>query len=81
MKEQAAKHPSLGNGIICYLQIPAIDIERSVQFYEKVFGWNIRHRDDGTIAFDDGVNEVSGAWWPDCAADWWRCAHDHRAIP
>ncbi len=53
--------PKLGNGKICYIQIPAVDIERSVDFYRAVFGWNIRQREHGT-AFDDGVGEVSGEW-------------------
>lgn len=54
--------PTLGNGKICYLEIPATDIERSAEFYERVFGWRIRRRGDGAIAFDDGVGEVSGTW-------------------
>lgn len=54
--------PTLGNGKICYLQIPATDIARSAEFYESVFGWNIRQRGDGHTAFDDGVGEVSGEW-------------------
>ena len=54
--------PTLGNGKICYLEIPATDIARSVAFYEKVFGWKIRRRGDGSIAFDDGVGQVSGTW-------------------
>jgi predicted enzyme related to lactoylglutathione lyase len=54
--------PTLGNGKICYIEIPAIDIERSVNFYEEVFGWNIRTRGDGSKSFDDGVGQVSGAW-------------------
>ena len=54
--------PTLGNGKICYLEIPASDLQRSAAFYEKVFGWQIRQRDDGSIAFDDGVGEVSGTW-------------------
>ncbi|MBS1747550.1 MAG: VOC family protein [Bacteroidetes bacterium] len=56
------QHPTLGNGKICYLEIPAIDIAVSTNFYQQVFGWHIRKRSDGTTAFDDGVNEVSGAW-------------------
>ena len=28
--------PTLGNGKICYLDIPATDIERSAEFYERV---------------------------------------------
>jgi predicted enzyme related to lactoylglutathione lyase len=54
--------PTLSNGKICYLEIPATDIARSSDFYQKVFGWNVRQRDDGSLAFDDGVGEVSGTW-------------------
>lgn len=54
--------PTIGNGKICYLEIPTTDAERSAAFYEAVFGWNIRRRGDGQIAFDDGVGEVSGTW-------------------
>ena len=44
--------PTLGNGKICYIQIPATDIARSAEFYKQVFGWNLRQRGDGTTAFD-----------------------------
>ena len=54
--------PTLGNGKICYIEIPATDIPRSADFYGAVFGWNIRRRGDNHIAFDDGVGEVSGTW-------------------
>jgi predicted enzyme related to lactoylglutathione lyase len=53
---------TLGNGKICYIQIPATDIARSADFYQRVFGWNVRQRGDGATAFDDGVGEVSGEW-------------------
>jgi predicted enzyme related to lactoylglutathione lyase len=33
--------PTLGNGKICYIEIPALDIKRSAEFYRNVFGWNI----------------------------------------
>jgi predicted enzyme related to lactoylglutathione lyase len=56
------KHPTPGNGKVCYIEIPAIDIDRSVSFYKDVFGWQIRLRGDGSTAFDDGVGEVSGTW-------------------
>jgi uncharacterized protein len=55
-------NPTLGNGKICYLEIPATDIDESVSFYQAVFGWRVRTRDDGSVAFDDGVGEVSGTW-------------------
>jgi predicted enzyme related to lactoylglutathione lyase len=54
--------PTLSNGKICYLEIPALDIPASVAFYQAVFGWHTRQRGDGSIAFDDGVGEVSGTW-------------------
>jgi len=56
------KEPTLGNGKICYVEIPATDVARSSAFYQKVFGWNVRKRGDGKLAFDDGVGEVSGTW-------------------
>ncbi|MEK6337102.1 MAG: VOC family protein [Acidobacteriota bacterium] len=52
----------MSNGKICYLEIPALDRQRSADFYSKVFGWELRKRGDGSIAFDDGVGEVSGTW-------------------
>lgn len=54
--------PTIGNGKICYIEMPATDIVCSAEFYRRVFGWNIRKRGDGATAFDDGVGEVSGAW-------------------
>jgi predicted enzyme related to lactoylglutathione lyase len=56
--------PTLGHGKICYLVLPAVDVEASAAFYEKVFGWKIRRRGNGDVAFDDGVGEVSGMWRP-----------------
>ena len=53
---------SATHGKICYIEMPANDIQRSADFYRQVFGWNIRTRDDGHIAFDDGVGQVSGTW-------------------
>ncbi len=57
--------PTLANGKICYLEIPALDIAKSSAFYHGVFGWRIRQRGDGATAFDDTAGEVSGAWVPD----------------
>jgi predicted enzyme related to lactoylglutathione lyase len=54
--------PTLSNGKICYIEIPAIEVQRSADFYEKVFGWGIRKRGDGSIAFDDTTGQVSGTW-------------------
>jgi uncharacterized protein len=54
--------PTMGNGKICYVELPATDVRRSAEFYQAVFGWNVRTRGDGSTAFDDGVGQVSGAW-------------------
>lgn len=54
--------PTLADGKICYIEMPATDIARSSDFYQRVFGWNIRTRGDGSTAFDDATGEVSGAW-------------------
>ena len=54
--------PTMANGKICYIQMPAQDIAGSADFYRTVFGWTIRTRGDGSTAFDDGVGEVSGTW-------------------
>ena|SRR6187399_866851 len=54
--------PTLGNGKICYIEMPAYDSARSADFYNKVFGWNVRVRGDGHLAFDDTVGEVSGSF-------------------
>ena len=55
-------NPTLSNGKICYIEMPAVDINASASFYKEVFGWQIRQRGDGSTAFDDTVGEVSGTW-------------------
>ena len=57
-----SKEPTYGNGKICYIEIPAADVNVSSAFYEKVFRWKLRRRGNGQIAFDDAVGEVSGTW-------------------
>src|SRR5689334_2957928 len=58
----ASSKPTIGNGKICYVEIPSKDAKASSEFYQRVFGWKIRTRGDGATAFDDGVGEVSGAF-------------------
>ena len=55
------KQPTNSHGKICYIEIPALEIDASAAFYKEVFGWEIRKRGDGHLAFHDGV-EVSGTW-------------------
>jgi predicted enzyme related to lactoylglutathione lyase len=56
------KPPTIANGKICYIEMPATDISASASFYKNAFNWNIRKRGDGATAFDDTTGEVSGAW-------------------
>jgi predicted enzyme related to lactoylglutathione lyase len=54
--------PTYRTGKICYIEVPATDIQQSAEFYRRAFGWQIRRRGDGATAFDDTVNQVSGTW-------------------
>jgi predicted enzyme related to lactoylglutathione lyase len=51
----------MSHGKICYLEVPAITGEASAEFYQRIFGWKIRERGDGAMAFDD-TGGVSGTW-------------------
>jgi hypothetical protein len=57
--------PTYGNGKICYLELPSRDVKESAAFYQAVCDWKIRTRSDGSVAFDDGVGEVSGTFRTD----------------
>jgi uncharacterized protein len=54
--------PMYRAGKICYIEIPATNIQQSAEFYKGAFGWEIRQRGDGSTAFDDTVHQVSGTW-------------------
>jgi len=49
------------HGKICYLEIPANKAEDAAAFYGGIFGWKVRPRGDGNLAFDD-PGGVSGTW-------------------
>ena len=49
------------HGKICYLEIPANRAEDSARFYSDIFGWKVRERGDGNLAFDDAAG-VNGTW-------------------
>ncbi|HJQ20222.1 MAG TPA: VOC family protein [Gemmatimonadaceae bacterium] len=49
------------HGKICYLEIPANTARASADFYSRIFGWKVRERGDGNLAFDD-TGGVSGTW-------------------
>ena len=60
--QSASRLAQLRRPRLCYLEIPAVDARKSAGFYEKVFGWNIRHRESNRPSFDDATGNVSGAW-------------------
>ena len=62
IKESAYRLALLRRPRWCYLEIPAADVHASAAFYEKVFGWNIRHRGTARPSFDDATGNISGAW-------------------
>lgn len=47
---------------LCYWEVPSGDVNQSANFYERVFGWNIRHRGTPRPRFDDATGDVSGAF-------------------
>lgn len=50
------------HGKICYVEIPATNIQQSSAFYSATFEWKTRQRGDGSLAFDDATGQVSGTW-------------------
>lgn len=39
------------HGKICYLEIPANAADDAAAFYSSIFGWKVRQRGDGNLAF------------------------------
>jgi len=54
-------------GGISYLGLPARDPARSAEFYQAVFGWEIRGTPD-SLSFSDGTGHVIGHWRTDLPA-------------
>lgn len=61
--------PEWRTGKICYVELPAPDPAASAEFYRRVFGWEIRRRGDGALAFTDTVGGVSGVFAADRSPD------------
>jgi predicted enzyme related to lactoylglutathione lyase len=56
------ERPKWRTGKICYIEIPAVDVACSAEFYQQAFGWKMRQRGDGSTSFDDTVGAVSGTF-------------------
>jgi predicted enzyme related to lactoylglutathione lyase len=50
------------HGGLSYLEIPAVDAERSAVFYGQVLGWSLQRRGAGDIRFQDGTEHLIGRW-------------------
>ncbi|HWE92083.1 MAG TPA: VOC family protein [Pseudonocardiaceae bacterium] len=50
------------HGRLCYVEIPAIDVEESAAFYEAVFGWKIRREVSAQPQFTDPSGQVDGTF-------------------
>jgi predicted enzyme related to lactoylglutathione lyase len=49
------------------MQIPAADARASADFYEAVFGWEIRGRETSHVGFTDASGHLAGAFVTDRA--------------
>jgi uncharacterized protein len=49
-------------GGLSYLEIPAIDLVRSVKFYTAVLGWNVDGADTDHPRFMDQTRHLLGRW-------------------
>jgi uncharacterized protein len=47
-------------GKLSYIEIPALDPQRSGDFYRSVFGWNIRGGGPTHVGFDDAGQHLIG---------------------
>jgi predicted enzyme related to lactoylglutathione lyase len=59
--EDPARH-LFGHGRLSYVQIPAVDVRASSDFYARVFGWQARGGSDSHLSFSDATGDMIGAW-------------------
>jgi len=52
--------PTIANGKICYVEIPAVDVLRSIAFYEAEFRWPIYIMVDNIAATIDAIHAHGG---------------------
>jgi uncharacterized protein len=55
-------NPLARHGGLSYLEIPALDGERSAAFYASVLGWKIDRRSDTDFRFSAGDDLLIGRW-------------------
>ena len=57
-------HP-FAHGRLAYIQIPALEVRESAEFYKNIFGWQIRGGSDAHLSFTDAAGDVIGAFVTD----------------
>ena len=55
------------HGGLSYLEIPAVDAQRSAAFYQQVLGWRIEWRETQDLRFEDATGHLIGRWVSDRA--------------
>ena len=50
------------HGGLSYLEIPAVDAQKSATFYEQVLGWRIGRRGSDNPRFEDLTGHLIGGW-------------------
>ena len=50
------------HGGLSYLEIPAVDTQKSAAFYEQVVGWRIQRRGIDDYPFEDATGHLIGQW-------------------
>ncbi|MBF6600315.1 MAG: VOC family protein [Dehalococcoidia bacterium] len=60
----ASANPLAVHGKVSYMEIPALDVDRSAAFYADVFGWTTTggHADEQRRSFEDASGQIIGAW-------------------
>lgn len=56
-----------GHGRLSYVQIPAVNVQESANFYTAVFGWKVKGGGDDHLSFTDATGDMIGAWVTDRA--------------
>ena len=56
---QVEKHLAI-HGKLSYVEIPAVDLQRSADFYEDVFGWTVERRGTEHVSFSDAPGDLIG---------------------
>jgi predicted enzyme related to lactoylglutathione lyase len=59
---KAKQQHLFGHGRLSYIQIPAVKVRESADFYANVFGWKAQGGGDKHLSFTDATSDMIGAW-------------------